>query len=534
MRKVFSLGALLMLAMCAGFVCSCNDDVEETPPATVTPPSGDATEDKDTHEYVDLGLPSGTLWATCNVGANSPEEYGDYFAWAETEPKTTYDWSTYKYYNGTTMTKYCAESEYGTVDNKTELEAMDDAATVNWGADWQIPSREQFEELINSSCTTTKWTTMNGENGRKITSKSNGNSIFLPAAGSCEDTSLYDAGSYGYYHSRTVGVGSVSSSHSIGLRLYSSRIHSNGQSRYSGHSVRPVRVNGVQAVAVSNIKLSETELSVKVGATSKLWAIVQPEYATNKAIVWASSNADVATVDETGKVFAVALGICTITCSATDGSGVKAECKVTVIKNDNSGTLDGHEYVDLDLPSGTLWATCNVGASKPEEYGDHFAWGETEPKSDYSWSTYKYCKGSSTTMTKYCTDSYYGTVDNKTELEPSDDAATVSWGSGWQMPSMKQCYELYNSSYTTTTWTTINGVKGKKITSKSNGNSIFLPAAGYRRDTSLNYAGSCGSYWFSTGNSGVAFGLFFDSSSISAGYYYCYFGQSVRPVRVQK
>ncbi|MBO5887759.1 MAG: Ig-like domain-containing protein [Bacteroidaceae bacterium] len=537
MRKVFSLGALLMLAMCAGFVCSCNDDVEETPPATVTPPSGDATEDKDTHEYVDLGLPSGTLWATCNVGANSPEEYGDYFAWAETEPKTTYDWSTYKYYNGTTMTKYCAESKYGTVDNKTELEAMDDAATVNWGADWQIPSREQFEELINSSCTTTKWTTMNGENGRKITSKSNGNSIFLPAAGRCEDTSLYDAGSYGYYHSRTVGVGSVPSSHSIGLRLYSSRIHSNGQSRYSGHSVRPVRVK--ESIAVSNIEISKTELSVKVGATSQLSAIILPENATNKAVVWASSNADVATVDETGKVFAVALGICTITCSATDGSSVKAECKVTVIKNDNSGTLDGHEYVDLDLPSGTLWATCNVGASKPEEYGDYFAWGEAEPKSDYSWSTYKYCQGIEPTMTKYCTISDCGIVDNKTELEAMDDAATVNWGSDWQMPSPQQLEELINNSYTTTAWTTMNGKYGRMITSKSNGNSIFLPAAGSRDEVTLNSAGSIGCYWSSlnTGYSIYAFNLSFDSGNIYTYYFSIYsrfFGLSVRPIRVKK
>ncbi|MBQ5713706.1 MAG: Ig-like domain-containing protein [Bacteroidaceae bacterium] len=532
MRKVFSLGALLMLAMCAGFVCSCNDDVEETPPA-----GSNTTDNKDTHEYVDLGLPSGTLWATCNVGASRPEEYGDYFAWGETEPKTNYSWETYKYCKGTnnTMTKYCAR--YGSVDYKVELEPSDDAATVNWGSEWQMPSSEQCAELSNYRYTTTTWTTLNGVEGARITSKSNGNSIFLPAAGRCEDTSLYDAGSYGYYHSRTVGVGSVPSSNSIGLRLYSSRIHSNGQSRYSGHSVRPVRVNGVQAVAVSNIKLSKTELSVWVGTTSELWAIVQPEYATNKAIAWASSNADVATVDETGKVFAVALGICTITCSATDGSGVKAACKVTVIKNDNSGTLDGHEYVDLDLPSGTLWATCNVGASKPEEYGDYFAWGETEPKSDYSWSTYKYCKGSSTTMTKYCTDSYYGTVDNKTELEPSDDAATVNWGSGWQMPSMEQLLELYSSTYTSKVWTTINGVKGKMITSRSNGNSIFLPAAGFRSDTSLNGAGSDGRYWsrsLYTSDSSYAYYPGFSSSDISMYYNGRYNGRSVRPVRVKK
>ena len=96
---------------------------------------------------------------------------------------------------------------------------------------------------------------------------------------------------------------------------------------------------------------------------------------------------------------------------------------------------DEHEWVDLGLTSGTLWATCNVGATAPEDYGDYFAWGETEPKEDYSWSTYKWCNGSYKTQTKYCTNSKYGTVDDKTELEPEDDAAFVNWGSTWRMPT---------------------------------------------------------------------------------------------------
>ena len=203
---------------------------------------------------------------------------------------------------------------------------------------------------------------------------------------------------------------------------------------------------------------------------------------------------------------------------------------------DIDDTLDGHEYVDLGLPSGTLWATCNVGANSPEEYGDYYAWGETEPKSDYSWSTYKYCKGSSSTMTKYCTNSSYGTVDNKTELEPSDDAATANWGSNWQMPSLEQCKELINSSYTTTTWTTMNGVNGRMIVSKSNGNSIFLPAAGCRDDTSLSNAVSGGNYWsrsLNTSGSNYAYYLSFSSSNIYTYYGDRYYGRSVRPVRVQ-
>ena len=199
------------------------------------------------------------------------------------------------------------------------------------------------------------------------------------------------------------------------------------------------------------------------------------------------------------------------------------------------------EYVDLGLPSGTLWATCNVGANSPEEYGDYFAWGETKPKTTYNWSTYKY--GSYSRLRKYCKNSSYGTVDNKTELEPSDDAATANWGSEWQMPSEEQYDELINSSYTTTTWTTLNGVNGRMIVSKSNGNSIFLPAAGYRFDTSLHDAGSDGNYWSrslyasplnTSDNSIKAYYLGFNSSSIYTSYNYRCYGLSVRPVRVKK
>ena len=202
-----------------------------------------------------------------------------------------------------------------------------------------------------------------------------------------------------------------------------------------------------------------------------------------------------------------------------------------------SCSKEDHDYVDLGLPSGTLWATCNVGANSPEEYGNYFAWGETEPKSDYSWSTYKYFKSPEEIITKYCTSNDEGIVDNKTELEPSDDAAAVNWGSNWQIPSLEQFFELINSSCTTTTWTTTNGVKGWKITSKSNGNSIFLPAAGYRDDTSLNDAGRYGDYWsrsLNTSNNYGAYDLGFYSRNIFTGNHNRYRGYSVRPVRVKK
>lgn len=157
-----------------------------------------------------------------------------------------------------------------------------------------------------------------------------------------------------------------------------------------------------------------------------------------------------------------------------------------------------HEYVDLGLPSGTLWATCNVGANAPEEYGDYFAWGETQPKDYYDWSTYQYCNGSQNTLTKYCDVSSYGYnnfTDELTTLLPEDDAATANWGNVWRMPTREEWQELCNN--TTVTWTNQDGVNGYLFTA-SNGNSIFLPAAGCRVESNLNYAASFGFYWSSS------------------------------------
>jgi hypothetical protein len=293
-----------------------------------------------------------------------------------------------------------------------------------------------------------------------------------------------------------------------------------------------------KAKLVTKIELSEIYVSLQPDETKDLIATVLPLDADNRTVTWESSNEDIAEVSKKGKVIANAEGSCTITCSAIDGSGVRAECQVRVSK-DNSGSINGRDYVDLGLPSGTLWATCNVGASKPEEYGNYFSWGETTAKSNYfSWDTYKYCEGSEYTLTKYCQQSSYGNnsfTDTLTELLPEDDAATAIWGNGWQMPSLEQCEELINSSYTTTKWMKQNGVKGLMITSKSNGNTIFLPAAGFRYDTSLGDIGSGGHYWpRSLGTSDFspcACSLYFYSSFIGTNDYYRCCGLSVRPVR---
>ena len=202
-----------------------------------------------------------------------------------------------------------------------------------------------------------------------------------------------------------------------------------------------------------------------------------------------------------------------------------------------SGTMT-EEYVDLGLS--VKWAKCNLGASKPSDYGDYFAWGETEPKTNYTWGTYKWKY-----ITKYTyADDHTKCIwydadgnfigDNKTTLEAADDAATANLGSPWYMPTGDEIQELIDNC--TWTWTTQDGVKGYEVKSKKNGNSIFLPAAGRRTRSELKVAGSEGFYWSSSLRSAYlsstyARDLDFDSDWRDYTDYTRDFGCSVRPVR---
>lgn len=171
------------------------------------------------HEWVDLGLPSGTKWATCNVGADSPEDYGDYFAWGETITKSSYTEFNYKYSS-----------------NPTTLPLDKDAAYTNWGTSWRMPTDAELKEL-KDNCTWT-WTTQNGVEGYKVTYKTNGNSIFLPAAGRRSSSYLYDAGFYGFYWSSSLDTDSSTSAYYLYFHLFD--VDSSSNTRYDGFSVRPV------------------------------------------------------------------------------------------------------------------------------------------------------------------------------------------------------------------------------------------------------------------------------------------------------
>lgn len=402
------------------------------------------------HRYVDLGLPSGTLWATCNIGATKPEEFGGYYAWGETENKDTYSWETYKWCDGTTpkstnfsLTKYCDRGGYGTMDGKLSLELGDDVANVKWGGDWHVPTPDELLELINNC--KSNWTTVNGVKGRTFTGP-NGNSIFMPAAGYMKNSKLYtEVGSY--WSTDICGH----SNNARQMEFYNSGIGINEGEletaiRYSGLTVRPVLSN--YTPATHNIN--------------------------------APSN------------------------------------------------YRNHALVDLGLPSGTLWATCNLGASSPEGYGCYYSWGETagscDGKSAFGIDTYP------VDMTE--------TVEDYGSLDSQYDAASKKWGGEWRTPTLSELKELIKSYYTTCEWTTLNGVNGYRITSivkGFEGNSIFLPAAGNYWDSTLRYAGEKGAYWSRTLSgthdvSNNAGRLYFNSSTINSDGEMPWYGLTIRPV----
>ncbi len=213
MKKIrFFMLPLFVASMCMALTsCGGGDDDGPVPPTPAnnggSSGSGDSGYDSGITptgtQAIDLGLPSGILWANMNVGATTEEGYGQYFAWGETTGYGSdtndghfFNWYRYKWGTDTSLKKYCSSTQNGTVDNKTVLELSDDAARAIWGGDWRMPTSEEFKELLDN--TTQERTTVNGINGIRLTSKINGNSVFLPASGYRKDyeIKLYESGAY--------------------------------------------------------------------------------------------------------------------------------------------------------------------------------------------------------------------------------------------------------------------------------------------------------------------------------------------------
>ena len=345
--------------------------------ATTAAAQSPATGQRLGHDYVDLGL--SVMWATCNIGASSPSDYGDYFAWGEVKPKSSYEESnslTYKNNN----------YFFDIVCNNSL-----DAARAQWGEAWHMPTEIEFDELSENCNWQLK--TIDGHLGYIITSKINGNSIFLPVAGYRHNTIEIKRNQ----NDKPDFLGWLSSTMDSTVACYISHAHSGLTcyllNRFCGMPIRPVSDKGYKPLQTKSF---------------------------------------IAT-----------------------------------------GGVDNHGYVDLGLS--VKWATCNIGANSPSDYGNYFAWGEAETKQKYT----------DKNSTNY----------NKKKYK-YQDAASINWSPAWRLPTKEECDELVK--YCTWQWVTVNGHNGYKVTSKINGESIFMPAAGFRNEDKLYESGKTGMLWSMT------------------------------------
>lgn len=390
----------------------------------------------DSPEAVDLGL--SVKWASFNLGASKPEEYGDYYAWGETEtyyssynPLTWkddkvegYDWSSYSWCEGgeNTFTKYNYNHSCGTVDNNMVLDSEDDVAQVKLGGGWRMPTNAEWTEL-RENCTWTWVTNYNdsGINGRLVTANK-GNSIFLPAAG-YRYYSIYlnDVASNGWYWSSSLYPSTINPDdprHAWCFDFDSAVLGQCGGVRCDGMPVRPVL-----SPAVESISLNKSSLSLDVGNSATLTATVLPSEAAGLIVSWVSLDTSVATVSENGLVTAISAGTATIIASA---GSKQAVCTVTVSAPTPAGAVD--------LGLSVYWATTNLGASSETGYGNYY---------------------------------YFGSWDWDLKQK----------GSPWRVPTIEEWHELQNNC--DIQWTSKGGVNGVLITNAATNKSIFLSAGGY-------------------------------------------------------
>ena len=511
------------------------------------------------YEYVDLGL--SVMWATFNVGATKPEEYGDYFAWGETETyyedgyaqedpqkhwkddKTDgYVWASYKWGNedNKNLNKYNTNNGYGMVDNKITLDLEDDVVHEKWGGEWRMPTKTEQNELFDH-CTWV-WIKENDVTGYRVTSKIPGftdKSIFLPAAGS-RDLNLNGAGYCGQYWSSSLS--DYSPFYASFIVFDEHFICSDRYNRSGGRSVRPVCPSKEW---LSHISLSLNKDSLILfplkphHSTEKLdvsFRLDGEEYTFTDELTWESDDSTIVMVDENGNVQAISNGTAHI---RVTWRSISVQCKVIVTDDESKIS---HEYVDLGLS--VKWATLNVGALKPEEYGDYYAWGEVETKTEFTWENYIFRKSGESNddirFTKYNYDREFGDVDNKSILDLEDDVAHVKWGGSWRMPTKQEQDELRTDC--TWTKTTLNGINGYLVTSKKSGytdRSIFLPAAGSivgtDKITETYNSAPVGFYWSSSLGIEMRpfcawYGSFGSAEGVSGRAWCRYYGQTVRPV----
>ena len=483
------------------------------------------------HQWVDLGL--SVKWATCNVGATSPSDYGNYYAWGETRTKSEYtedNCST----NGVDLGDISGDVRY-------------DAARANWGGTWRLPTQAEMQELIDKCMWT--WTSQGGHNGYRVTGP-NGSSIFLPAASYRNGSSLYYAGYLGYYWSSTPDESDARNAYDLDFSSSGHGLYWVG--RDYGRSVRPVSGDGMGKASTDTIGSQRNGdfnrkggYGMGAGNSGNGWGgnggdvrgrvdkgvgeggpSSSPN--PNRAKVWLIAACVIVglvagffllrnLMSGGGHGGSVVPGDSTLVAhtpdNATLGSKDKREAsdKEAAAKA-TTGFINGHQWVDLGLS--VKWATCNVGSSSPSDYGNYYAWGETRTKSEYT-------EDNSST---------YGINIGDISGDSRYDAARANWGGTWRLPTKAEMQELIDKC--TWTWTSQGGHNGYRVTGP-NGSSIFLPAAGYRLGSSLGSAGAIGYYWSSAPSVSVtrnAYYLYFNSSDHDLYWSYRLGGQSVRPV----
>jgi len=489
-RSFFGRHKGLVAAVCAvvfavvGFMLFRGDDGESSVSVSVSQPSGSA----DGHDYVDLGL--SVMWATCNVGALSPAEYGDYYAWGETTPKSEYTEENSKT-NGKNIGDISGNLQY-------------DAARANWGGSWRMPTNDEMHELVDKC--TWEWgmfdnrvgdsTIHTGTYGYKVTGP-NGNSIFLPAAGWRYGSLLDDESEPGRYWCSTPYEGNTRDAYSH--YFISDYYNVSWRCRYCGQSVRPVfdspaKTDVVGQNHVSTESVAEQRKREDQEKKQREAEILVQQQREAEAAEQARLEEERCKQEEAVE-------------QARLAEEQREQEKAATLKP-ATGTIAGHEYVDLGLS--VKWATCNVGASSPAGYGNYYAWGETTTKSEYIEENKMFYSGNMA----------------------AHDTARANWGGSWRMPTEDEMQELVDKC--NWTWTILDSHNGYKVTSKTNGNSIFLPAAGLRRGKSFDNVSKRGAYWSSTYKGHdtrfVCLLDFFVSDNPYLAVYYSYVGLCVRPV----
>ena len=444
------------------------------------PLSAQSTGTENGHEWVDLGLPSGLKWATCNVGASKPELYGSYFAWGGIKPQENF---TYEF-NG-----MCLDDMIGNVQY--------DAARANWGGNWRMATSIEIDELINSCIW--EWTKQNGVEGYKVVGI-NGNSIFLPATGYKYEWDFYS--------------GSCGTSNYMGFYFFDRNVGLSVYYNSYGQTVRPVLHNNRVVAFVESctdvIGIIKTYVTSDVGTITERGFYYginsEPSEADNKVVL----------ENEAGYKMNVLLDLTPNTtyyvkayAANSEGTSYSEVVSFTTLE-----TPVEYEYVDLGLPSGLKWAIHNIGATTPEECGNYYAWGEVVPKGRYS-------------------------LDNSLMYEQTIadisgnaqyDAATANWGGEWRMPTYNEIEELLSNC----TWLPLsqNGVSGFKVVG-TNGNSIFLPYTGYKTESGHGKKEN-GFYWSSyryNGNSNWSTYIHIEYSLQTTNSIEFYYGLPIRPVR---